>query len=154
MMGDLGQGSWSHLLVLAPILLISGLGALFFARELNALTLGDEMARHLGISPETCKKWMLFWTTMLTASAVAICGTIGFVGLLVPHALRIIVGPDHRLLLPLSALGGAVFLVGCDVLSRIVAKPLELPIGLVTAAFGAPFFLFLLLKLSRGGKSL
>lgn len=153
LMGDLGHSTWQQLGLLAPLTLLAAGGILWFVRDLNALALGEDMATHLGLNPQRSQGWLLFWSTLLTAGIVGICGTIGFVGLLIPHGVRLVIGPDHRRLLPLSFLGGAVFLVGCDLLARLLARPSELPIGLMTALFGAPFFLFLLRRHQRHGGS-
>jgi len=108
------------------------------------LALGEEQAAHLGIEPGRLKRILLAIVTLMTAAAVSAAGTIGFVGLIVPHAIRLVIGPDHRYLLPASALAGAVFLMLCDTAARTVASPAELPVGIITALFGAPFFLYLL----------
>ena len=129
-----------------PLFLVVATGALLiqiFARDLNALMLGDEMAMHLGIDPQHMKKIFLLLATVLTTSVVSLAGTIGFVGLIVPHTMRLILGPDHRLLLPAAGLGGAAFLVFCDTMARTIA-PAEVPVGIITALFGAPFLLYLL----------
>jgi iron complex transport system permease protein len=117
-----------------------------FSRDLNALSLGEENAFHLGINPELSKQVMLAIATLLTSSAVAFAGTIGFVGLIIPHIMRLLIGPDHRFLLPLSAMAGAVFLVWADIAARTVVCPAEMPVGIITAFFGGPFFLYLLKK--------
>lgn len=153
-LGGLGGAQWFYVLGLLGTLLIAGAVLVLFARDLNALALGEEMAAHLGIEPRHLRKVLLLAVTLLTAVAVAVSGTIGFVGLIVPHMLRLIVGPDHRLLLPASALGGAVLLVLCDALARTVLAPAELPIGIITALLGAPFFLFLLRRRAQLGASL
>lgn len=153
-LGGLGGAQWLYVLGLLGTLLIAGAVLLLFARDLNALALGEEMAAHLGIEPRHLRKVLLLAVTLLTAVAVAVSGTIGFVGLIVPHILRLIVGPDHRVLLPASALGGAVLLTLCDALARTVLAPAELPIGIITALLGAPFFLFLLRRRAQLGASL
>lgn len=153
-LGGLGGAQWVYVLGLLGTLLVAGMILLLFARDLNALALGEEMAAHLGIEPRHLRKILLFAVTLLTAVAVAVSGTIGFVGLIVPHMLRLIVGPDHRLLLPTSALGGAVLLTLCDAVARTVLAPAELPIGIITALLGAPFFLFLLRRRAQLGASL
>jgi iron complex transport system permease protein len=144
MMGSLSGAQWSYLLPLALILLVGSAILFSLARELNAMALGDDMAQHLGIHPVWLKRILLLVTTMLTSAAVAFSGTIGFVGLLVPHATRLLIGPDHRWLLPLSGMAGAIFLVLCDWAARVVLRPAELPVGLISALLGAPFFLYLL----------
>lgn len=150
-LGGLGGAQWLYVSGLLGTLLLAGIVLLLFARDLNALSLGEEMAAHLGIEPRHLRKILLFAVTLLTAVAVAVSGTVGFVGLIVPHILRLIVGPDHRILLPASALGGAVLLTLCDALARTVLAPAELPIGIITALLGAPFFLFLLRRRAQVG---
>ena len=143
-MGSLAAASWSAVASLAVVISVAGVLAFLGAGGLNAMALGEDMARHLGLDPQRLKKGLLGLTTLLTAAAVCVSGTIGFVGLIVPHAMRLILGPDHRLLLPASALAGASFLVFCDTLARTLASPTEIPVGIITSIFGAPFFLYLL----------
>jgi len=143
-MGGLSRASWRYLWAMLPV---AGAGALLVqltARELNALALGDEGAFHLGVPPERLRKLLLGIGTLLASTAVACSGTIGFVGLVTPHVMRLLLGPDHRVLLPATALAGGVFLVWADALARVAMQPAELPLGIVTAFFGVPFFLYLL----------
>ncbi len=143
-MGGLGRASWAAVGVLTPIV-AAGIGAVFyFARDLNALSLGEDAAHHVGVHPETLYRWLLGITTLLTAAAVAMAGTIGFIGLVIPHVMRLLVGPDHHRLIPVSALAGGCFLVWSDLAARTAFAPAELPVGVITAFFGAPFFLYLL----------
>ena len=144
MMGGFWASSWDKVaIVFFPIIL--GIAVLFlFARDLNAMLLGEEPALHLGIEVETIKKIILIFATLITAASVSVVGTIGFVGLVIPHMMRIVVGPDHRILLPSSLLFGAIFLVCTDTLARSVIQPTEIPVGIITALFGAPFFIYLL----------
>ncbi len=143
-MGGLGRGSWSSIAILAPIVGVGIAAVFFFARDLNALSLGEEGAFHIGVNPDTLYLWLLGTTTLLTAAAVAMAGTIGFIGLVIPHVMRLLVGPDHRRLIPVSALAGGCFLVWSDMAARTVFAPAELPVGVITAFLGAPFFLYLL----------
>jgi iron complex transport system permease protein len=143
-LGSLSVATWPSLLGLSLVILVGAMCAMALRYDLNAMALGDEMAMHLGIDPNVSKKILLCVATLLTASVVSVSGTIGFVGLIVPHIMRLLVGPDHRLLLPTSALAGASFLIFCDILARTLAKPTELPIGIITSLLGAPFFLYLL----------
>jgi len=149
-MGGLGRANWSSIAILAPIIGVGIAAVFFFARDLNALSLGEEGAFHIGVNPDTLTRWLLGTTTLLTAAAVAIAGTIGFIGLVIPHVMRLLVGPDHRRLIPVSALAGGCFLVWSDVAARTVFAPAELPVGVITAFLGAPFFLYLLK--TRGAK--
>jgi iron complex transport system permease protein len=142
LMGQLHGSSWSEVAVTLPLAVVSFLALLAFARDLNVMLLGEEDAHTLGIPVERTKQALLALSSIITAAAVAVAGVIGFVGLIVPHVMRLVVGPDHRLLLPTSALAGATFLVATDTLAR--SGPAEVPVGIVTAALGAPFFLFLL----------
>jgi iron complex transport system permease protein len=119
------------------------------ARALNVLQLDEEQARQLGIDVERLKLTLVIAATLMTAAAVAFGGLVGFVGLIVPHLLRMLGGHDHRHLIPLSALGGAAFLIVADLLARTLIAPTELPVGIVTALLGAPFFVFLLRRLKR-----
>jgi iron complex transport system permease protein len=142
LMGHLGNASWDDVtitLVLVPLLF--GI-LLTYARDLNVLLLGEEAAHGLGVEVERTKRILLAVSAVLTATVVAVSGVIGFVGLIVPHMVRLVVGPDHRVLLPTSALAGASFLVLTDTIAR--AGTTEIPVGIVTAALGAPFFLYLL----------
>jgi iron complex transport system permease protein len=144
MMGGLGGASWAKLGWLLPYIAV-GLGILvYWARDLNVILLGEETAHHLGVEVERLKRWVLLAGALLTASAVAFCGAIGFIGLVVPHTCRFLVGPDHRRLLPVTAVAGAVLLVLADLLARLLLSPQELPVGLVMALLGGPFFIGLL----------
>ena len=120
--------------------------AYFYARDLNILSLGEETARHLGVEVENVKRMLLIFGSLITASAVSISGLIGFIGLVIPHITRILIGPDHRILLPASTIVGATFLVLCDAVARVIISPAELPVGVITALSGGPFFIYLLRK--------
>ncbi len=150
-MGGLGRANWTYLRLLTAIGLVGAALIFIFSRDLNAMALGEAGARHLGIDPERLQNVLLGIVTLMTGAAVAVSGTIGFVGLITPHALRLIVGPDHRLLLPASALAGASFLVLSDTLARTVLQPVELPVGIITAFVGVPFFLYLLMRIRPEG---
>ena len=143
-MGGLSRANWPSVWVLAPIVLFSSVVILTLSRDLNALAMGEEGAFHLGVDPEKSKRLLLVVSTLLTSSSVAFAGTIGFVGLIIPHIMRLIVGPDHRVLLPAIGMAGSVFLVWADMAARSVLSPAELPVGIITAFLGAPFFLYLL----------
>lgn len=142
LMGDLASASWDDVTVALIVALCSFAVLLVFARDLNVLLLGEEEARTLGINVERTKRVLLAVASLTTAAAVSVAGVIGFVGLIIPHMLRLLVGPDHRILLPTSAIAGAAFLVATDTVARGGAT--QLPVGIVTAALGAPFFLYLL----------
>jgi len=144
LMGHISVTSWEQIAVIAPLVIGGIIGARFFAFHLNAFSLGEEGAAYLGIEIERDKILILALGSLLTAAAVSISGLIGFVGLVVPHAVRLSLGPDHRLLLPASALVGATFLVIADLLARVLLAPVEIPVGVITAIIGAPFFIYLL----------
>ncbi|AEH37959.1 vitamin B12 ABC transporter permease BtuC [Halopiger xanaduensis] len=144
LMGHLHNSTWGDVRFALPFAVVGVLALCAFARDLNVLLLGEEDAHHLGVDVERTKLLLLALASVVTAAGVAVAGVIGFVGLVVPHIMRLLVGPDHRILLPTSALAGASFLVATDTLAR--AGPAEVPVGIVTAALGAPFFLFLLVR--------
>jgi iron complex transport system permease protein len=144
LMGGFSGRGWSHILTAAPYLVLGIVAVLIMARELNALLLGEESARQLGVDTERAKLILILGASLGTAAAVAVSGIIGFVGLVVPHLTRLWVGSDHRILLPASALAGGTLLVLADLVARIALPPVELPVGVVTSLLGGPFFLFLL----------
>jgi iron complex transport system permease protein len=144
LLGGISVTSWTQVEVIAGLVLASGAAAMPFARSLNAMSLGDEMAAHLGVPVERHRVTLLALGSMLTAAAVIGGGLIGFVGLIIPHAVRLVFGPEHSRLLPLSTVTGAIYLVLADLLSRILIPPNELPVGILTAFLGGPIFLYLL----------
>ncbi len=144
LMGHISVTNWGQIAVIAPLVIGGIIGARFFAYHLNAFSLGEEGAAYLGIEVERDKMLILALGSLLTAAAVSISGLVGFVGLVMPHAVRLSLGPDHRLLLPASALAGAAFVVIADLLARTLLSPIEIPVGVITALIGAPFFLYLL----------
>jgi iron complex transport system permease protein len=143
LMGSLANATWSEVW-LAGLAVPCVVVLAVYARDLNVLLLGEEDAHGLGIEVERSKRILLALASLMTAAAVAVAGVVGFVGLVVPHVMRLLVGPDHRVLLPTSAIAGAVFLVVSDTVARTAVAGTELPVGIVTAAVGAPFFLYLL----------
>jgi iron complex transport system permease protein len=144
-LGELAARRWEHVGVVAGPVAIAAAGSVFVLRELNLMLLGEEQARTLGVDTRRLKIIVLALASLATGAAVAVSGLIGFVGLVVPHLLRMLVGPDHRSLVPAALLGGGIFLVVTDTVVRTLA-PAELRLGIVTGALGAPFFLYLLLK--------
>lgn len=134
--------TWPPIFIVGGIIIVSILGALSFSGVLDILALGEESAAYLGLNVELRKFLIVIVASLLTAAAVSISGLIGFVGLVTPHVMRLLLGPRHRLLLPASALGGAIFLTLADLLARVVIAPAVLPVGVFTALVGAPFFLF------------
>lgn len=144
LLGNLQVFDWQLLRVVGVVVAAGLVVCLLLSRDLNLMTLGDEAAAHLGLHVERTKKIFLLVASLMTGATVAACGLIGFVGLIVPHSVRLAIGPDHRRLVPASALAGAVFLVMADSFARTVNAPQEIPIGVITAFLGGPFFLFLL----------
>jgi iron complex transport system permease protein len=149
MLGGYGGGGWQPVWIILPYVAIGFVVLQFHARALNLLQLDEDQARQLGIHVERVKLTVVVAATLMTAAVVAFGGLIGFVGLVVPHALRLLAGPDYRRLLPLSLLGGAAFLILADLVARTALAPQELPVGVITALAGAPFFVFLLRRLKR-----
>ncbi|WP_174718627.1 iron ABC transporter permease [Rhizobium sp. 11515TR] len=145
-MGSLAGSTWSKVAGAGPIILLSLLPLPFMARGLNALTLGEAAAFHMGISVQRLKNIAIVSVAAAVGASVAVSGGIGFIGIVVPHILRMVIGPDHRFLLPASALLGGSLLVVADVVARTIVSPAELPIGILTAGVGGPFFLWMLLR--------
>jgi iron complex transport system permease protein len=151
MLGNL-QPTSVGLLTACTVVVVAGvLGAWWLAPDLNTLTLGRETAHHVGVRTRFVTLLGLLLATLVTSSAVAVAGLIGFVGLIVPHAVRSLIGPDHRRLIPVSALAGGAFLAVCDAVARTVAAPIEIPVGVLTALCGGPFFLCILKFRGRRG---
>jgi len=150
LIGGFSNVLWSDIWAVVPFIIIGVVISFFYTRSLNLLAMGEETAQHLGLNVERVKQILLVLASMVTAAAVSLSGLVGFVGLMVPHVTRLIVGPDHRILFPASTIIGAIFLVVCDALARVVATPfastLELPVGIITMLFGAPFFILLFRK--------
>lgn len=144
LMGGFSYVEWNDVWSVLPFVLVGIIITYLYSRDLNLLVLGEEQAQHLGVELERTKLILLFSSALITAAAVSVGGPIVFVGLIIPHVTRILVGPDHRVLLPASILLGASFMVICDALARILAAPSEIPVGVITAVFGGPFFIFLL----------
>src|SRR5437867_3174414 len=151
LVGNIEPPGWATLAALAAALAAGFAGLCALAGRMNLMSLGEEEARGLGVDVDRVKRAAILIASFVTAAAVSWSGLIGFVGLMVPHAARLIWGPDHRLLLPAAALGGAAFLVAADTVARTVMAPIEMPVGIITAAIGAPFFLFLFQR-ERGGR--
>jgi iron complex transport system permease protein len=143
-MGGVSATGWPQLAVVVPLVLVGLVAAYALAIDLNAFLLGEEQAATLGIPVERRKLVLLMLGSLLTAAAVSISGLVDFVGLVIPHIARLVFGPDHRRLLLASALVGALFLVLADLAARVVLAPTEIPVGIITAMIGAPFFIYLL----------
>jgi iron complex transport system permease protein len=149
LLGSFSLTSWWQVAMVTPYILIGTVIIWLYARPLNVMQLDEEQAQQLGINVEQVKLILLGAATLITAAAVCFCGIIGFVGIIIPHAVRLIWGPDHRFLLPLATLAGAIFLILADTAARTMLAPTEVPIGVITAFLGAPFFLYLLRQKKR-----
>jgi len=151
LLGGATQNNWNAILAMLPYLLI-GLGVLLFSgHALNLLQFGDEQAQQLGLNVTRAKRILLIASSLTTAAAVAFSGIIGFIGLIVPHLIRLWFGPDYKRLLPLSILGGGTALLASDIIARILIAPQEIPVGIITALAGAPFFLWILRRSKNQG---
>jgi iron complex transport system permease protein len=146
LLGSVSMRGWDYIKIIFPFFLIGSLILLFNGRELNAMSFGEERAQHIGVNVQRRKMMILVAGSILTGAAVAVSGTIGFVGLVIPHLTRLLWGPDHRHLLPLSILAGGGFLILADLLARTIISPTELPIGVITAIIGAPVFAIILMN--------
>ena len=144
LMGSFSLSEWSEVRVVLPYFITGVTIILLYARSLNVMQLDEEQAQQLGVDVEKVKRILLAAATLITAAAVSFVGTIGFVGIIIPHTVRLIWGPDYRFLLPLSLLSGAVFLILADLVARTALAPMEIPVGVITAICGAPFFLYIL----------
>jgi iron complex transport system permease protein len=144
LMGNLSGAGMDALAVVGPLVLLGAVLLVFQARKLNLIATGEESALQLGVDVPRLKRTGYLLASLLTGLVVSVSGVVGFVGLIIPHTCRLLFGPDHRLLLPASVLTGASFLVLADLLARTLLAPSEIPVGVVTAAVGAPFFLYLL----------
>jgi iron complex transport system permease protein len=149
LMGSFSLSEWSEVKVVLPYVVVGIVVILLYSRSLNVMQLDEDQAQQLGINVERVKLILLAAATLITAAAVSFVGTIGFVGIIIPHAVRLVWGPDYRFLLPLSVLTGAVFLILADLVARTALAPAEIPIGVITAICGAPFFLYLLRRRKR-----
>ena len=149
MMGSFNASSFKNIYIVAPIILVGTVVIYFFYRDFNLMLIGEDSAKSLGTDTEKLKKLIILISSMIIAVSVAFSGIIGFVGFLVPHIVRLLFGPNNKALIPFSALGGAIFLLFSDTISRTVAAPAELPVGAVTALIGAPYFIYLLARMKR-----
>jgi len=149
LLGTFSLTSWGEVATVVPYIFIGIVIIWLYARPLNVMQLDEEQAQQLGINVERVKLILLGAATLITAAAVSFCGIIGFVGIIIPHAVRLVWGPDHRFLLPLATFAGASFLILADTAARTVLAPTEIPVGVITAFLGAPFFLYLLRQKKR-----
>ncbi len=144
LMGGLTTATWTKIYICLPVVAAGFVFMMLMSRRMNLLLMGEERARELGIDSQRTRRNLMIVASLTTAAAVAFSGLIGFIGLMVPHIMRLIVGPDHRRLLPVSALFGALLLLAADTVARTALAPSEIPVGIITAATGGPFFLYLL----------
>lgn len=144
MAGGFSGRSWEHVEMILPYSMLGIIGTILCARQLNALQLGDELAQSLGVRVQRTRTILIFLAALLSASAVSVAGMVGFVGLIVPHIMRLCIGSDHEFLLPCAAMAGGVVLVTADTAARTLFSPLEIPVGIFMSFIGAPFFLWLL----------
>lgn len=143
LMGGLWASTWQYVEITFPVILVATIILYAYARDLNLMLSGEESAQHLGVSVESLKKILLVTVSFIVGVAVAFCGIIGFVGLIVPHVVRTFTGPDHRALIPASALFGGILLIWADIVARSAIPGEEMPVGIITALLGAPFFMYL-----------
>lgn len=146
LMGGLTMRGWEYSLMVAPYILVGIIVLCYYSRTMNLFELGERSAAHLGVRVERTRWIVLSVSTLITAAAVSVAGVIGFVGLVIPHMIRLMTGPDYRIIVPLSAIGGAIYVIWADTLARTLLSPTEIPLGVVTAFLGAPFFIYLLRK--------
>ncbi|MFH1228687.1 MAG: iron ABC transporter permease [Planctomycetota bacterium] len=146
LMGNLANVNYPLMLIIGPLILTGIIIAFILAKDMDVMTLGDEKAIHLGVSPQTTRRTLFIVTSLITGACVAVSGIIGFVGLMIPHIMRMIVGPSHRTLLINSVLAGALFLLVTDTIARTIISPSELPVGVITGIIGGVFFIGLLMR--------
>jgi iron complex transport system permease protein len=149
LMGGFTTATWTKVAITLPVVAVGFTFMMLMSRRMNLLLMGEERARELGVDSQRTRRNLMIVAALTTAAAVAFSGLIGFVGLMVPHIMRLVVGPDHRRLLPASALFGALLLLAADTVARTALAPAEIPVGIITAAVGGPFFLYLL-RMRRG----
>ncbi len=146
LMGSLADGGWSDIRMMLPYFAAGLIPIIFYLKDLNIILLGEDSAQYLGVEAERVKKILIIAATLITASVVSVSGNIGFIGLIVPHIARMLIGPDHRKLVPLAAFLGGIFLLISDNIARSLLPPLEIPVGIITALAGGPYFIYLLRK--------
>jgi iron complex transport system permease protein len=143
-MGSLTTAQWNQVVVIAPVILAGSAVLFFLTKDLNLLSMSEQRAQQLGVNTERLKNMTIILSSLIVAAAVSVSGIIGFIGLVIPHIMRILVGPDNRVLFPVSALVGGIVLLIADTLARTVMVPREIPVGILTALLGGPFFIYLL----------
>jgi iron complex transport system permease protein len=148
-MGSFNAAEWNQVIIVAPVMFFSIIVLTVFSRDLNGISLGEETGRTIGVNVDMVRNIMIFVSSVVIAASVAVSGIISFVGLIIPHIARIIFGPDHRILLPMSGFLGGVFLMSCDTIARTAFQVTEIPVGIVTSIVGVPFFIYLLTNSKR-----
>jgi len=148
-MGGFTNSSWTNLLIILPVIIIIMIIASFFMRDLNVMSLGDERSNQLGVNSEKIKQILLILASIMAAAAVSVSGIIGFIGLITPHIMRIIVGPNHKVLYPTASILGGIVLLLSDTIARTILSPREIPVGIITSIIGVPFFIYLLIRSKR-----
>lgn len=148
-MGGLDSRSWTHVWLCAPFVILGTLAAVIYARDLDLMQQGEETAAAFGVNVESSKRLLILIAALLTGACVGVAGTVAFVGLVVPHAVRLLLGPSHRVLLPASACAGAIFLILCDLAARTINPPTEIRLGVITSLVGGPLFIALLMRRYR-----
>jgi len=146
LLGSLSTASWQDIRLMLPYFVVGNFIIIFFLKDLNLILLGERDAQHLGVDVEKSKRYLIIGASLVTASVVSVSGSIGFIGLIVPHIARMLVGPDHKKLFPTAAILGGIFLIVSDDLARILLAPMEIPVGIITALTGGPYFIYLLRK--------
>ena len=144
LMGSLANSSWNDIKMMLPYFVVGIIPIFLYLHDLNIILLGEENAQYLGVDVEKVKIILIICATLITASVVSVSGSIGFIGLIIPHITRLLVGPDHRKLIPFSIIIGGLFMVVCDDLARVLLSPLEIPVGIITSLAGGPYFIYLL----------
>ncbi len=152
LLGSLRGTTWLEFYVVFAIMVPSTILLFFYGRDLNLMVFGDDIAQSMGVNIEVSKKRILFLMVLLSSTAVAFCGVIGFIGLIIPHSMRLITGNNNRKLIPLSAIAGGLLLLWADILARTLVSPREIPVGIFTALLGGPFFLYLIMKRKKSGE--
>jgi len=151
-LGDLSGATWNKLMIAAPLMLLAGIGLFMYRGALNALALGESEAFHMGVDVNKAKRNIVILSALAVGTSVSLAGAIGFVGLVVPHLVRVAFHVDNHLVMPASILGGSLLLILADLAARTIVAPAELPIGVVTALVGAPFFIYLLIRSKRSNE--
>lgn len=149
LLGSLSTASWQDIRLMLPYFIVGNFIVIFFLKDLNLILLGETDAQHLGVNVERSKKYLIVGASLITAAVVSVSGSIGFIGLIVPHIARMLVGPDHKKLFPTAAILGGIFLIISDDLARILLAPMEVPVGIITALTGGPYFIYLLRKTKK-----